>query len=241
MRKKPSQAHIDYIAGCMREQGYNSNLDQPGSSKPPAGYKQTKNLDNFFRQDFPPGDNFWGIPDTEPVTTDLTGIRWTSFGEKAKIANAENTGIHFYVDDYKFESVWTRPDKWIDLLRACRAVVSPDYSNYTDMSRAQQLWNHYRRQWCARYWQERGVTVVSSLSWACGHLEAWNFAGIPRGTTCATSFVADGLDKQQSIDELLRVVDLVKPCNLYIKANKTDENILRDHLDFGLIKPYNWG
>jgi hypothetical protein len=217
------------------------NLDHIFKPKPQAGYKQTKNLDNLFRTDFEPGVNEWGIPDTEPFTGDLTGIEWVSFGEKAKISDPSNIGIHFYIDDYKFESVWTQPDKWIDLFKQCRAVVSPDFSNYTDMPKAQQLWNHYRRQWCARFWQDRGVNVISSLSWGIGQMQEWNFAGIPQGTTVATSFVGDEIDRESGIAELKQVLSIVNPCKLYIKTNLKDEKILKDHLDFEVINPYNWG
>jgi len=218
--------------------GLNIDFGDLFEEKPPAGYKQTTRMDNFFRTDFERGANEWGIPETEPFTGDMTGVEWMAFGEKAKIGNAANTAIHFYIDDYKFESVWSTPDKWIDLFRQCRAVVSPDWSCYTDMPKAQQLWNHYRRQWCARYWQERGVNVISSLSWANGQVHDWNFAGIPHGTTVATSFVGDNIDKQAGIGELKLVLETVKPCKIFIKANAKDAKELRRHFEFEHIPPY---
>ena len=208
--------------------------------KPPAGYKQTKNLGNLFKTDFDLTGNEWGIPETEPFTCDLTGVEWVSFGEKAKITDFSNVGIHFYIDDYKFESVWTTPDKWLEIFQQCRAVATPDFSNYTDMPKAQQLWNHYRRQWCGRYWQDRGVNVINSLSWANGQIAEWCFAGIPKGATVTTSFVGDNIDKQASIDELRRVLDAVEPCRVYIKANSEDAALLQSCIDFELIPPFTF-
>ena len=200
-------------------------------------YKQTKNLDNFFKANFEQ-TNDWGIPETGAFTGCLDGIEWVSFGEKASIKNPANTGIHFYIDDYKFDSIWKQPDKWLELFKKCRAVVSPDFSNYTDMPKAQQLWNHYRRQWCAKYWQDNGINVVSSLSWANGQIYDWSFAGIPEGTTVATSFVGDGIDKEQSIDELQSVIELLNPKKMFIKASAKDEKILRERFKFEVISNY---
>jgi hypothetical protein len=64
--------------------------------------------------------------------------------------------------------------------------------------------------------------------------------GIPQGTTVATSFVGDGLDKQAAIDELLQSLSIVKPHKVYIKANKKDEARLREVIDFEIIPPYEF-
>lgn len=205
----------------------------------PGDYKQTKNLDNFFKADFETL-NDWGIPEIEPCNIDLTGCEFVSFGEKSKIIDPSNTIIHFYIDDYKFESVWSSPDKWLELFKSCKAIITPDFSNYTDMPKAQQLWNHYRRQWCGKYWQDNGVNVIPSLSWANEQIYDWNFAGVPQETICATSFVGDNIDKQASIDELLKVLDIVKPLKLFIKANKTDEEELKKWCDFVVIPAYSF-
>lgn len=215
-------------------------FDEIFKEKPPGGYKQTKNLGNLFKTDFAFGSNEWGIPETEAFAEDLTGIEWIPFGEKAKVKDFANTGIHFYIDDYKFESVWTTPDKWLEMFLKCRAVVTPDFSNYTDMPKAQQLWNHYRRQWCGKYWQDRGVNIVHSLSWANGQIFDWTFAGIPKGAAVATSFVGDEIDKQTSIDELRQVLDIVEPCKVFIKANKQDAAELQSVIDFELIPPFTF-
>lgn len=173
-------------------------------------YKQTKNLDNFFKAALY-SDNEWGVPYIQPFTDDISGIEWFSFGEKANIKNPENSGIHFYIDDYKFDSIWKQPDRWLNLFRKCKAVVTPDFSCYTDMPKAQQLWNHYRRQWLGAYWQENGVNVIASLSWANGQLYDWSLAGIPQNTICATSFVGYGIDVELSVEELKTAIEKLKP------------------------------
>ena len=91
-------------------------------------------LDNLFTMTTETA-NEWGIPETESFTDDLTGIEWVSFNQKEKIKDPANIGIHHYIEDYQFSTVWNKPDKYIDLFRRCRAVVTPDFSNFTDTPR----------------------------------------------------------------------------------------------------------
>ncbi|MCL2014591.1 MAG: DUF4417 domain-containing protein [Oscillospiraceae bacterium] len=198
-----------------------------------------KALDNLFVFN-PGGDNMWDIPSTEPFTDDLSDVKWIDFNNKQKITNHENTATHFYIQDYQFSSVWNKSEKYLPLLQKLKAVVTPDFSNYTDMPKAQDLWNCYRRQWCGHYWQQHGVNVISSLSWGVGKIYEWTFAGIPKGTTCATSFVCDRMDKETAIDELLLVLDRLQPHTLFVKCNNKDEEYLRKYIDFIIIPPYNW-
>ena len=216
------------------------DLDDIFKDKQLAGYKQSKNMDNFFKMTFDIEGNAWGIPETDAFVEDLSGIDWLPFGEKASVKDYSNVGIHFYIDDYKFESVWSTPDKWIDMLQQCRAVVTPDFSNYSDMPKAQQLWNHYRRQWCGRYWQDRGVRVISSLSWANGQVYDWCFLGIPKSTICAVSFVSDAIDKELSYVELQQVLRAVECEQLFVKCNEKDYRFLGDRLSFSRIPNYEF-
>lgn len=206
----------------------------------PEDYKQKFGYDNFFNADFEISTNYWGIPETAPFTEDLSNAEWISFGEKSTIKDPTNTVIHFYIDDYKFESVWKSPNKWLDLFKSCKAVVSPDFSNYTDMAKAQQLWNHYRRQWLAKYWQDNGVNVISSISWAVGQFEGWAIDGIPKGTICATSVVGDLIDQEQNLTDLREILEILTPCKLFVKANRQMAEFLSQHIEFELIPAYEF-
>jgi hypothetical protein len=212
---------------------------KPFNKKLPAGYKQSRSLDNFFRANFA-ADNEWGIPEIQKTDVDLTGAKWVSFGEKAAIKDPANTVLHFYIDDYKFNIVWDAPHRYINLFRQCRAVVTPDFSNYNDMPKAQHLWNHYRRQWVGRYWQDRGVNVICSLSWGVGCLYDWSFEGIPQHTVCAASFVSENMNKEAAVYEMMEALDVVKPSALFIKCGAKDEEALREYFDFEVIPTYRF-
>lgn len=81
-----------------------------------------------------------------PEGIGLTGYDQLSSGETDKI-------VHFFLDDYKFESLWKDPEPKIERLKEFRAVLSPDYSLYTEMPLAVQLFNTFRSRWCGAYFQ----------------------------------------------------------------------------------------
>lgn len=48
--------------------------------------------------------------------------------------------IHFYIDDYKFERIWNSPNKYINVFKRFPGIIGPDFSVYTDMPVAHQIW-----------------------------------------------------------------------------------------------------
>ncbi len=44
-----------------------------------------------------------------------------------------NRMVHFFLYDYKFEKIWEDPKLFVELLRPYRAVLTPDFSMYTEI------------------------------------------------------------------------------------------------------------
>lgn len=130
-----------------------------------------------------------GFPELAPVDVrpdDLMGFNYA----KSTEANAKRgNGCHFFIDDYQFERVWTSPEKYLDVLKPFGCVLTPDFSLYMDMPAPMQAWNRYRSQALGRYWQDSGLTVVPTLSWAQPESYTFCFEGVPRHSTVATSTV----------------------------------------------------
>lgn len=130
----------------------------------------------------------WDIPTFEGVK-DLPQIsRWLNFREK-KTDEPESTGIHFFIDDYRFENAWNQPERHIETLRQFASVLSPDFSMYTDMPHALQLYNHYRKQWLSAYWQQMGINIIPTISWSDPQSFEFCFEGVPRQSIVAVSSV----------------------------------------------------
>lgn len=137
---------------------------------------------------------FYGIPEMGPSQT--AGEKFLRFMDWQEVDDPENYIAHFYYDDYKFISAWREPDKYIDRLRRFKAVVAPDFSLYTDFPRALQILSCYRRQWCAAYWQHKGIDVIPDVVWGDKESFAYCFDGIPKHSVVAVSSVGVKRDSE---------------------------------------------
>jgi hypothetical protein len=143
------------------------------------------------RECFPTDGNPYGIPSLARVPQKYTPAWMQPYRTRLSAAQRALLGaIHFFLDDYRFESVWNHPHKALNALRLYgQVVLSPDFSLYRDWPLAVQLWNTYRNRWCGAKWQAAGLVVVPSLSWSTAESYAFAFAGVPRRSLVAVSGV----------------------------------------------------
>ena len=97
--------------------------------------------------------------------------------------------VHFFLDDYKFESLWNNPEPRIDKLSVFRAVLSPQFSIYSEMPIAVQIHNTFRSRWCGAYLQSKGVKVVPSVVWGEADTFWFCFDGIEKESIVAVSTI----------------------------------------------------
>lgn len=110
-----------------------------------------------------------------------------SFNECLQCTHPEQYFVHFYVDDYQFERVWNQPKRYTELLRRFAGVISPDFSMYLGMPRAQQIWNNYRSKLLAAFFKKHKLEVISNVSWSDSNSFDFCFDGIPQNSVLAIS------------------------------------------------------
>lgn len=130
----------------------------------------------------------YNIPPIHPETID-TRCEFIPFNFAKSEKHPDGKGIHFFVDDYQFARVWNSPDTYIPMLRKFYCVCSPDFSTYSDMPMAMQIYNHYRKHWLGAYMQLMGVTVIPTISWSTPDSFDWCFDGEPAHSIVAVSSV----------------------------------------------------
>ncbi len=97
--------------------------------------------------------------------------------------------VHFFLDDYKFEVLWNDPEPRVEKLSAFKAVLSPQYSLYTEMPLAIQIYNTFRSRWCGAYLQSKGIKVIPSVVWGEADTYWFCFDGIEKGAVVAVSTI----------------------------------------------------
>jgi hypothetical protein len=92
-----------------------------------------------------PAANVYGIPALAHVPQSALPEWLVSYGQRLRSNKGFADGaVHFFVDDYRFETVWSRPRKALQYLRRFNTLLTPDFSLYRDVPLALQIWNTYR-------------------------------------------------------------------------------------------------
>lgn len=141
-----------------------------------------------------PSDNEWGIPTLGRVSLADTPAWLAPYRTRIRSQEALAGAVHFFIDDYRFESVWNHPRKALRSLRGFPLVLSPDFSLYADWPLTLQLYNVYRNRWCGAYWQSEGLVVIPTISWSTPDSYEFCFAGIPEHGLVAVSAVGVALE-----------------------------------------------
>lgn len=103
--------------------------------------------------------------------------------------DAFEKGVHFYIDDYQFERIWNNPHVYMDRLKKFDCCLTPDFSLYTDMPVAMQVWNVYRSRLIGQIMQDYGIVVIPTLSWCRKDSFKFCFDGIEPGGVVSVSTI----------------------------------------------------
>jgi hypothetical protein len=164
------------------------------------------NWDRLNTRAIYPSTNSWGIPDM-PYTGKLPA-RLIAYNAKQALAKAEpGDAVHFFLDDYRFETVWSQPQRSLSRIAKVGMALSPDFSLWGQMPLVMQLWQVYRSRWCAMWMHSNGIAVIPTVSWSARETFPFAFAGIALKSTVAISTVGIGPDEEKAfargVDELM--------------------------------------
>lgn len=164
-------------------------------------------------------EDIYGFPEVETSENfraeDLEGFHLAKNTSKYNKRNA----VHFFLDDYKFEQIWTRPKDFVRLFSEEYAgIISPTFSIWSNQPFALNLFNMYRSRWIARYYQEWGIPVLIDVRWSDEDSYSYCFNAIKKNSpvivnTVGTFYLDNRKMFVKGFEEMLRKIE---PRKLYV-------------------------
>lgn len=199
-------------------------------------FRQTRFWENCEKRIFD-GAGKYDIPEIQGMY-DIDEISdFIGWNYALKEKHPEDKAVHFFVDDYQFNRLWTNPDAYLEKLRRFQYVFTPDFSPYADFPKAVQVFNHFRKHWIGAYLQENGVRVIPTVTWSYPPSYDFCFDGEPKNSVVAISSVGcmkSKRNKQMLIDGYNEMVKRLEPSCIIFYGMVPDEctgNIIR-------VKPF---
>jgi hypothetical protein len=185
----------------------------------PGRHRGPGNFDSLHANGRFPADHELGIPALRHAP--LTGVpAWlVPYGQRIRanpgVTGVDEAAVHFFLDDYRFETVWSRPQQTLAALRPYPTLLTPDFSLYRDWPLLLQMWNTYRNRWCGCFWQAQDWTVIPTISWSTAASYDFCFLGVPRRSVVAVGTVGvrldDPLESQLFLDGFREMVRRLEP------------------------------
>lgn len=169
--------------------------------------ERTQKAYNMFEFDESACTGYYQMPTLEPsgcIPDDIIPFNYMLSSQN------KNAGIHFYIDDYQFERIWTSPQKYIEKMKDFQCVFTPDFSLYLEMPVAMQIWNVYRSRLIGQMCQREGLNVIPTVSWCREQSFAFCFDGLPESGVLSISTIGVKKDKEifalwkAGVDEMIK-------------------------------------
>lgn len=153
---------------------------------------------------------------TEP---DMIGFNYATADKLPGGKEKGNIIVHFFLADYVFERLWNNPERYISVFQRYRAIVSPDFSQYPNMPRVMQMWNHYRKMWLSQYYASHGIKVIPAPCWSDEASFEYCFDGMPK-KSCLCISTAGCVSNKQVFKAFMKgyekTLEVLQPSQLII-------------------------
>lgn len=180
--------------------------------------KKSSELDKLNTSVLFETEDKFGFPEVESSPnfncTDLLGFHMA----KNTLAKNSDKAVHFFLEDYKFEQVWTRPRDFINTFMYYGNIISPTFSIWSNQPYALSVFNMYRSRWCTRFYQEFGINVLVDCRWSDVDSYDYAFSGIKKHSpvivnTVGTKYLENRRMFVNGFEEMLRRIE---PSKLYV-------------------------
>lgn len=96
-------------------------------------------------------------------------------------------------------------------LKQYYALLSPDFSMFTDMPKSLQIYSVFKNRWCGAYWQSLGSRVIPTISWGDESSFDFCFDGVEEGATVAVCTYYRENCEEEFMLGYNRMMEVIKP------------------------------
>lgn len=173
--------------------------------------KKKRNKPLFLRNQFEIQGKY-GFPLIKKEKIDLSNISLISCSDTRANATEQSkkSGVHFFVDDDRFENVYKNPDKSFEKFSQYAFLLTPDYSTYSEMNIWRQIESVAHSRWVGAYWQSKGLKVIPTITWSTPSSYDFCFDGIEKNSIVAIGMIGCKGNKSgfmNGYNEMLRRID----------------------------------
>ena len=174
----------------------------------------------------------WGIPLVKKQVLSSTDINLIAGSNTRTNDSKEHRkmGVHFFVDDYRFNNIYTNPKRSLKKYAQYAFLLTPDFSTYADMDLWRQLESVARNRWVGAYWQSKGLTVIPTVSWSTSRSFEFCFDGIEQGGTVAVGMIGCSQSKKAFLRGYNEMLERLTPEKIIVYGNPFKEmqgNLIR--------------
>ncbi len=166
----------------------------------------------FSRNNFPTIGK-WQIPIVERQRIELDKVELIAYSDIRTKDNALNRkkGVHFFIDDYRFEGVYKNPEKSLGRLSQYKFLLTPDYSTYADMNYWRQMESIAHSRWVGAFWQDQGQVVIPTISWSDEGSFEFCFDGVEKHSIVAVGMIGCKKSKNEYLLGYNEMLNRIEP------------------------------
>ncbi len=160
----------------------------------------------------------WGIPFVKKQGLPSASINLVACSDTRSNDNEENKkkGVHFFVDDYRFENIYNNPERSLKRYAQYAFLLTPDFSTYADMDLWRQLESVAKNRWVGAYWQSKGLTAIPTVSWSTPRSFEFCFDGIEQFCTVAVGMIGCKREKLGFMRGYNEMLERLKPESIIV-------------------------
>ena len=177
----------------------------------------------FLRNEFET-EGRWGFPIIKKQQLDVNDIELISCSDVSKKDDRNlHKGVHFFVDDFRFETIYDHPEKALERYGKYRFLLTPDYSLYAEMDPWRQIESVGKARWVGAKWQANGKIVIPTVSWGLARSFEFCFDGIQKNSIVAVGMIGCKRNKADFLKGYYQMLTKIEPEAIICLGDPFDE------------------